>query len=179
MRPYFLGLLAAAALAPLALADTKFTLTGANTTIQFVGSKINGKHEGGFKEVAGTAALTGGDPATLKIEAEIDLNSTYTDAPRLTAHLKSPDFFGVKNNPKSTFVSTKVEKEGGGYRVTGDLTLNGKTKSVTFPAQISAGPDGLTLTSVFSLNRQDFGVSYGKGIIKDDVAINLSIKAKP
>ena len=49
----------------------------------------------------------------------------------------TPDFFGVNSNPKSKFVITSVEKAGNDYKVTGDLTMIGQTKSVTFPAQIS------------------------------------------
>src|SRR5262249_54251962 len=71
-------------------------LTGSNTTIKFVGTKPGGRHDGGFKDLTGTATVQGNDPATLKVSVEIDTNSLYSDTPKLTNHLKSPDFFGVK-----------------------------------------------------------------------------------
>lgn len=159
-------------------AEATFALTGDNTKVTFVGSKPEGKHDGGFKALTGTATIDGTDPTTLKITAEIDLNSTYTDTPMLTAHLKSPDFFGVKNNPTAKFVTTKVEKNGNGYTVSGKLTLNGKTKELSFPAKIEVAGNALTLSSDFKINRNDWGISYGKGKINDEVNLGLRVTAK-
>jgi polyisoprenoid-binding protein YceI len=167
----FVGVVAMPALA----AETKFNLSGENTKIGFVGTKPDGKHVGGFKTLMGTATVDK-DPTTLKIEVEIDMDSTYTDEKKLTLHLKSPDFFGVKTHPRAKFVTTRVEKGTDGYTVTGDLTLAGKTKSITFPARIATG-DGLTLDSSFKINRHDFGISYGKGKIDDDVSLTVKVKA--
>src|SRR5262249_5649322 len=162
---------------PVLAADTKYTLTGENTTIQFVGTKPGGKHDGGFKKVAGTATVTDGNLATLKIEVEIETDSLYADDPKLTGHLKSPDFFGVKDNPKATFKTTKVEKTDKGYTITGELTMLGKTKAVSFPAAVAAG-DALTLTSEFQIDRNDWGMSFGKGKIDDKVTIKVAVNAK-
>ena len=98
--------------------ETKFALSGDNTKVTFVGTKPNGKHLGGFKMLTGSATVTGTDATTLKISASIDTDSLFADDAKLTGHLKSPDFFDVKNNPKATFASTKVEKSGGTYTVT-------------------------------------------------------------
>jgi len=179
MKRRLIAMLAAAVLAfPILAADVKFTLDGDNTKIQFVGSKAEGKHDGGFKKLTGTATVSGDDLTTVKFEVEIDMNSTYTDTDKLTAHLKSPDFFGVKANPKSKFVSTKVEKSDDSFTVTGDLTLNGKKKSFSFPAKIAVKDATLTLTSEFKIQRQDFGITYGEGKIDSDVALKLSVKVK-
>jgi len=158
-------------------AEEKFALTGDNTKVTFTGTKKGGKHEGGFKKLTGTASLDG-DPATLKIEADIETDSLYSDTEKLTAHLKNPDFFGVKDNPKATFKTTKVEKSDKGYTITGDLTLLGKTKPVTFPAAVEVKGDTLTITSEFKINRFDWGMTFGKGMVDDAVAIKLSVTAK-
>ena len=164
-------------LAPVLSLAADFPLTGANTTITFVGAKPNGKHDGGFKAVTGIASVTGADPATLKISVEIDMNSLYSDNEKLTTHLKSPDFFGVKSNPKSKFVTTRVEKAGDDYKITGDFTMLGQTKSITFPAKIAATADSLTVTSNFSIDRTQWGMTYGKGKIDDAVKMTVSVKA--
>ncbi len=181
MRRRMLALLAAMILAfPLLAADTKFALDGDNTKVEFIGtkSKPDGRHVGGFKKLTGTATVSENDLATLKLEVEIDMASTYTDTPMLTNHLKSPDFFNVKTNPKSKFVSTKVEKTNDGYNVTGDLTLNGKTRSITFPAKMVLADNTLTLTSEFKIKRQDFGITYGQGKVDSDVTLKVAVKAK-
>jgi polyisoprenoid-binding protein YceI len=159
-------------------AETKYALTGENTKITFVGTKPGGKHDGGFKKLAGTATVTDGNLATLKIETEIDCDSLYSDDAKLTKHLKDNDFFSVKDHPKATFKSTKVEKTATGYTVTGDLTLLGKSKAVTFPATITEKDGVLNLTADFKINRHDWGMSYGKGKIDDNVAIKVAVAAK-
>jgi polyisoprenoid-binding protein YceI len=163
-----------------AFAD-EFLLTPDNTTVKFVGTKTKpmpGKHDGGFKGVKGSATYDGKDLTSLAITVDIDMNTIYTDTEKLTQHLKTPDFFDVKNNPASKFVSSKVEKGKEGYNVTGKLTMAGKTKELTFPATIEVKDGNLTLSSSFKLNRHDWGVSYGKGAVDDLVSLNISVKAK-
>ena len=178
MRQLIALVIGATLLSGTALAGGTFTLNGKNTKIEFVGTKPNGKHDGGFEALAGTASATGTDPTTLKIEVEIDTSSLYTDTPKLTQHLKSPDFFSVKTFPKAKFASTKVARMADGYTVTGDLTLIGKTKSISFPANIKVGGGGLTLTSKFQINRQDFGMSFGTGKVDDQVTLKVSLNAR-
>lgn len=160
-----------------AVADEKFTLSGENTKIEFVGSKTDGKHTGGFKKLTGTASIDG-DVSTLKVEVEIAMDSTYADDEKLTAHLKSPDFFGVKAHPKATFKSTKVAKSDAGADITGELTLNGKSKEITVPAKVESKDGVLTLNSEFKIDRNDFGIVYGKGKIDSEVALKVAISAK-
>jgi polyisoprenoid-binding protein YceI len=157
---------------------TDFTLDGKNTTITFVGTKPGGRHDGGFKSLTGTASVKGDDLTTLKLDVEIDVNTLYSDTPKLTNHLKSPDFFGVKTNPKSKFVSTKVEKSGEGYKITGDLTMCGQKKSITFPAQVTFKGDTLTLSSKFTIDRTQWGMTYGQGKVDNIVTLTVSVNAK-
>ena|SRR5579872_889138 len=159
-------------------ADTKYTLTGENTKLTFTGTKAKGKHDGGFKKLTGTATVTDGDLGTLKIEVDIDVDSIYSDDTKLTGHLKGPDFFNVKEKPTATFKTTKVEKSDKGYTITGDLTMIGETKSVSFPAKASVTGDTLTISSEFKIDRTKWGMTYGKGQINNDVELKLELKAK-
>lgn len=165
-------------LAPALSIAADYPLNDKNTTVKFVGSKPKGKHDGGFRSVTGTASVDKGDLATLKISIDIDTTSLYSDNEKLTKHLKSPDFFGVESNPKAKFVSTKVEKSGDGYKITGDLTMLGKTKSINFPATLAVGADGLTITSSFTIDRTQWGMTYGQGKVDNDVKLTVSVKAK-
>lgn len=175
MRSCLLSL-ALVAVAAVHAGAADIALSGTNTKITFVGTKPDGKHEGGFKAVAGTAT-TGADPTALKLSVDIDVNSLWSDDEKLTGHLKAPDFFDVKNHPKAKFAITKVEKAGDAYTVTGDLTLLGKTKPVTFPAKISTA-EGLSLTASFKIDRTEWGMTYGKGKIDDHVALTVAVTAK-
>lgn len=157
---------------------TDFPLAGGNTKVEFVGTKPGGKHAGGFAKLEGKASVVAGDPATLKLDVTIETDSLYSDDAKLTAHLKNPDFFSVKDYPKATFKTTKVEKTAGGYAVTGDLTIMGKTKAVTFPAAVAATADSLTVTSEFKIDKTDWGMTYGKGKIDDVVTLKIAVTAK-
>jgi polyisoprenoid-binding protein YceI len=175
IRPLF-ALAVAALVASPAVADD-YKLTGENTKITFTGTKPNGKHDGGFNKLTGTATTSGG--MLTKIEVEIDCDSLYSDADKLTTHLKNPDFFGVKDNPKATFKTTKVEKTDKGYSITGDLMLIGKTKSVTFPASVSEKDGVLSLSTAFQIDRTQWGMNYGaKGQVDKEVTIRVAVTAK-
>lgn len=162
---------------------TAYKINGENSKVEFTGSKVTGKHDGGFKTFAGTIDLVNKKPEESKVAVDIELNSVFTDADGLTQHLQTGDFFEIEKYPKATFVSTKIvpdaEKGAGNYTMTGDFTLRGQTKSITFPAKITVGDVDVTVESEFSINRKDFGIVYaGKAddLIRDDVVVRLNLK---
>jgi polyisoprenoid-binding protein YceI len=178
LRSLFAAALVAAASLTAVAADNKYTLTGENTKLTFVGKKPDGKHEGGFAKLNGSATISGDDVTTLKAEVTIDTDSLYSDDAKLTAHLKNADFFDVKNNPKATFKITKVQKGDKVYTVSGELTLLGKTKPVSFPASISASGGVLSVSTSFPIDRTEWGMNYGKGKIDDKVGLTIKVTAK-
>lgn len=150
------------------------------TEVGFVGSKPTGSHSGGFKKVKGTVTVPDGDLGQSAVEITIDMTSLWADNEKLQGHLASDDFFGVSQFPQTTFKSSSVSKEGDGYKVTGDLTLHGVTKTITFPAKIAMEGEALKTSAEFSINRKDFGIVYpGKpdDLIRDDVVIKYDITA--
>lgn len=158
-------------------------ITPENSKVGFVGSKLTGKHDGGFKQFTGSIELVNGKPEESSVSVDIDATSIFADDAGLTKHLKSPDFFDVEKFPKASFKSTKVTTDTGkgadSYSVTGDFEIHGVKKSITFPATIKVGADDVTVASEFSINRKDFGIMYaGKAddLIRDDVVIKLDLK---
>lgn len=159
-------------------------INGENSKVEFTGSKVTGKHDGGFKTFTGTIDLVNGKPADSSVYVDIDTGSVFTDDEKLTGHLKSADFFDVAKFPKATFRSTRIEadpaKGPDGYIVTGDFSLHGVTKSISFPATIKAGPDSVDVDAEFAVNRKDFGIVYtgtADDLIRDDVVIRLNLRA--
>lgn len=172
------ALCASLAVPVLAAGDQAYPLNGGTTKLTFVGKKQAGKHDGGFAKLTGTASVTDGKLDTLKIQVTIDTNSLYSDVPKLTDHLKSPDFFDVKNYPTATFKTTKVEKAGKLYTITGELTMLGKTKPVSFPASVSVAGAVLSLSTEFPIDRTAWGMNFGKGMIEDKVTLRIAVTAK-
>ncbi|MEW6282077.1 MAG: YceI family protein [Candidatus Eremiobacterota bacterium] len=151
-----------------------------DSTIGFVGSKVTGSHQGGFKSFEGAVYLVEQNPEKSSVEVTIHMDSTFADDPDLTDHLLSPDFFDVEKFPTSTFKSTRIARSGDGYQVTGDFTLHGVTKSISFPARIAEENGTWVTTAEFSIKRFDWKIMYpGKAdnLIRDEVLIQLDLKA--
>ena len=151
-------------------------LTEANTKVEFIGVHVGDKpdpRKGSFAKLNGSAIL---DMGTLKaVTVEFDTDSLTTELPPLTTHLKSPDFFDVKQHPTAKFESTTIEPGADGkVNVTGNLTLLGVTKPITMPATVST-EGGLNLTAEFSIDRTEFGMTYGDGKVEKIVAMTVTI----
>jgi polyisoprenoid-binding protein YceI len=154
-------------------------ISPSTSKIEWVGTKVGGKHRGGFKAFTGSMEPANGDITASKIKVDIKTASIYSDVGKLTQHLKSPDFFGVDKYPEASFVSSKIEKAADGdntHKITGELTLHGEKKEITFPAKITEKGDKVLLDSEFKINREDFGMSYGKGKVHSDVTIKLTVE---
>lgn len=154
-----------------------------SSTIDFIGSKVTGSHSGGFRKFAGEFTVVNGQLAGTGNKVVIDTTSVWSDNDRLTGHLKSPDFFNVAQFPTAVFESTAVEqKAGGDATVTGNLTLHGVTKQISFTAKVNTSADQVTVVSEFFINRNDFEMKYpGKAddLIRPQVVLKLNVKATP
>lgn len=153
-----------------------------NSKIEFVGSKVTGSHNGGFKQFSGTIDLAKEGVDKSRVTLDVDINSIFTDADGLTTHLKTADFFDAAKYPKATFTSTKIEPASAPatHTVTGNLDMRGSKKSISFPANIQAAPDAVTVNAEFAINRKDFGINFaGKAndLIRDEVVVKLNVKA--
>ena len=153
----------------------------AESTIGFSASKVTHTHEGGFKNFAGKINVADGKIVGTP-EVKISTQSIWADDPRLTGHLKSPDFFDTAKFPTATFTTTDIKPSGAQKTVTGNLELHGVTKSITFPAYIQVTAEAVTVNAQFGINRKDFNINYpGKAndLIRDNVVLKLDIKATP
>lgn len=141
-----------------------------------------------FGDVAGTLVL---DPANLnaaKVDVTIPVASVTTASKGLTEHLLragkdggAPDFFGPAPAP-ARFVSTAVKADGMTAEITGNLTLNGVTKPVTFTAEFTGAgqnpfnkKETIGFEAETSIKRSDFGVHYGIPFVSDEVELDISV----
>ena len=145
---------------------------------------------GFFRDFTGTVNFDAKDIAKSTVEFTAKATSIDTGVAGRDKHLRSADFFEVEKYPDVTFRSTKVEKKGKQWMLTGDFTMKGVTKSITFPFEIagwlpaderSGGKMGIAAET--TINRRDFGVNYGSNLpsgvaaISDQVKIVLQIEA--
>jgi polyisoprenoid-binding protein YceI len=160
----------------------------------FIGFKV--KHmglvevPGFFRDFTGMVNFDAKDVSKSTVEFAAKATSVDTGVAPRDNHLRSKDFFEVEKYPEITFNSTKVEKKGKIWMVTGDFTMKGVTKSITFPFQIAgwitgtekAGPK-MGIAAETTINRREYGVNFGttmpNGIptLSDDVKITLQLEA--
>lgn len=139
---------------------------------------------GRFNTIEGTMTY---DPAAgaaaQKIALTIDTASLDTNHAERDKHLRSADFFDVEKHPTATFVSTGFEGDESGGTLSGDLTLLGVTKPISFEVtKIGEGDDPwggyrAGFEGSYTLARKDFGMGYNLGPAAENVEIDLMIEA--
>lgn len=159
-------------------------LSPENTTIQFVGTHVGDKPDprtGVFMKFAGTASIDPASNALQAVSVEIDTASLLTPIDKLTNHLKSQDFFDVREYPTARFESTQIVPAEGGegnYVVTGNLTLLKTTKEVSFPAQVRISDRGLGLDAKLTIDRAEYKLGVGQDRVNKEVEISVWVGKK-
>lgn len=155
------------------------------STINWVGKKVTGKHNGTINLQEGYLEMEGSEIVGGKFI--IDMTSiTVTDLEggmkgKLEGHLKSDDFFGVENHPTASLVVNSAKKNGNTYSINGDITIKGVTQPISFDLT----KEGDTATSKLVIDRSKFNVRYGSGsffdnlgdkTIYDDFELDITLK---
>ena len=161
----------------LALATLSFTtikkekkqIKADSSSIKWVGKKITGQHDGTINVKSGFFTFKGeklvGGTVVVDMNSIVvgDLEGKYKT--KLEGHLKADDFFGVANHATSKLVFTKVKGKNGNYKVTGDLTIKGITKPVSFDISIK----GNKATAKLKVDRTLYGIKYGSASFFDNL----------
>ncbi len=128
-----------------------------------------------FKQVEATLEADGDD---IRLTGTVPVESIDIEQPDFRAHVLSPDFFDVENNPSITFVSTGVRRgEGDSVDIEGDLTVKGVTKPVTAsgilvgPAVNIAGKEVVGVELSTTVDKNDFGLNWNSPLPKGGFAI--------
>ncbi|MCF6279580.1 MAG: YceI family protein [Flavobacteriaceae bacterium] len=164
------------------------------STLTWKGFKPTESHNGTIAISKGVLSLT--DNNLVGGKFKIDMNSIVVlDIPadneyngKLVGHLKAPDFFDVEKFSTALFEITAVAKNGDKVNVSGNLTIKGITKNITFPAKVSEANGLVTFKSdLFKIDRTEFGIQYNSGkffknlkdkMIDDLVEVSFDVKAK-
>jgi len=146
-------------------------------------------YKGRFTGLTGSIVLDQENPADSSVDAVVDATTVYTGSDQRDGHLKSPDFLDIANHPTLTFKSTRVEPDGANVaRVTGDLTIRGTTRPITFEVEffgLEKNPWGAKVAGFearSSFNRKDFGLVWnaplesGGVLVADTVKIEIHVE---
>ncbi len=143
---------------------------------------------GFFRDFTGTATYDAKDVSKSSVEFAAQIASVDTGVKGRDNHLQQPEFFDAAKFPEMKFKSTKIEKKGDEWLMTGDLTIRDVTKSVTFPFRIlgfvvNERGSRMGIAAETSINRKEFGVMYdsklpnGTPSVSDTIKVVLQIEA--
>ena len=187
-----------AALPEAPVLDGLFEIDVAASVIRWTGQNLFNYHEGTLKLAAGALVLSqgklgkGGFTIGMTSIACSDLTDSLLNE-MLVSHLRTSDFFDVKDHPTANFTMTAATPIPGAaeglpnHLITGDLTIRGVTRELTFPAVIAAADAGhVTAQAHVQLDRTLFGSRYGSGkffaflgkhVVNDLIHLHLKIVA--
>lgn len=145
---------------------------------------------GAFTKTTGQVQFDEKDITKSQVEVTVDMSTLDTRNEGRDKDVKSANFLDVASYPTMTFKSNKIASAGPGkLKLTGDLTLHGVTKQVTFdvegPTPAIKDPWGFLrqgASATATINRQDFGVTYNKTldagglVVSNEVQITIDIE---
>jgi len=141
-------------------------------------SKVHGR----FSRWSGALALDPADLTRSSVEVKIEAASIDTQVADRDAHLRSADFLDVEQHPHLSFRSTRIERAGEGYRVTGDLTLRGVTREVVLEAEYAGtgkdpwGNERAGFSARTSLDRREFGLVWNAALEAGGVLVGEKVE---
>jgi polyisoprenoid-binding protein YceI len=160
-----------------------YTLDPSHTRIGFSARHaMVTKVRGNFDQFEGSAHVDTANPANSSVTVTIEAASVTTGNEQRDGHLKTPDFFDIANYPQITFVSTDVERDGAEWAITGDLTINGVTKSITVPFEETGSakdPFGNTRVGFegeVTIDRTDWNLSFNAALETGGVLVSEKVK---
>lgn len=159
-----------------------WTIDASHSGIHFsVRHMVFAKVRGRFGAYSGTLKLDEADLTRSAVEVEIDAESIDTGVADRDKHLRSADFLDVASFPKLRFVSKKIEKQGSGYLVHGELTIRDVTRAVTLEAEFGGkakdpwGNERVGFTAKTTLERGDFGLKWNQALEAGGVLVGERI----
>lgn len=171
------------------MATTKWVLDPTHSELQFkVKHLVISTVTGSFKLFEGDAETDGETFDGARISFSADIASIDTNQPQRDEHLKGADFFDAANYPKLTFKSTSMYKDGGDYKLVGNLMLHGETKPVTLDVEYGGttgdfyGNQKAGFEVTGKISRKEFGLTWsgvteaGSIVVSDEVKLVGSVQ---
>lgn len=137
---------------------------------------------GRFNSVEGDFAIDSQNAEGSSLSFSLETNSIDTGFKKRDDHLRSPDFFNARQFPVIAFQSTSIQPVSGGYRVTGNLSLHGTTKSMTVDLKrMGEGKDPwgnyrMGFSSELTIQRSEFGMTNMPEAVGDQVDLMISFE---
>ncbi len=192
MKPFrsVLFLVAALAATSLMAAEPSYVVDRNHSEVTFTVRHLVSHVSGRFDDFSGVINGDLSNPAAASVELTVRTASIDTGVADRDKHLRSADFFDAEKNPEITFKSTSIKPTGRKdiFDVTGNLTMRGVTKTITFPVELVGratdprGNERAGFSATTTLNRKDYGINWNKALdnggylLSDDVDIRINLE---
>jgi polyisoprenoid-binding protein YceI len=130
--------------------------------------------KGEFTGLNGTIEWDAENPSNSSFDVSVDVNTINTGIGMRDKDLKQAAWFDASKYPVINFKSTNVTAS----TVTGNLTIKGVSKQISFPFKVTPESSGYVFEGTFPLNRRDFGVGGGSFSLSDNVDVTLKVFAQ-
>ena len=167
-------------------ATTDYHIDPTHTATLFSWSHFGFSHPtANFNNVQGIIKVDDKNPQKSSVDVTIPVSSVDTHVDALDKEFLTEAWFNEAKYPNITFKSTKVQtKDKKHFKITGDLTVKGVTKSVVLDATLNAMAQhpmakkaaiGFNATTTFK--RSDFGIANYVPAISDEIKVNITTEA--
>ena len=160
----------------------KYTPSDEGSKVHFTIKNFGIKTGGQLTGLKGEIIFFTTDLSACNFNVSVDASTVDTDNKTRDRHLKESEYFDIEKYPVITISSTKIDKtnktESGFYYFTGNLTLHGITKPISFPFHIEKVNDDYLFTGEFQINRLDYEVGSNSAVLSNTVNVSLSVLAK-
>jgi polyisoprenoid-binding protein YceI len=158
--------------------------SGINFKVRHFVSSVSGR----FRDFAGVIRYDKENPAASSVEFSVKAASIDTASNDRDEDLRSKNFFEVAKYPTLSFTSTRVvPKDADTLEVTGNLTMHGVTREITFPVRLLGtvsvpGGEKAGFETAFTVNRKEFGINWNNildsgPVLGDEVRVSIEVEA--
>lgn len=155
------------------IALTELKPVDTDSKIGFVIKNFGVNTNGEFKGLTGKIKWDESNPASSVFNVSVDVKTINTGIEMRDSHLKKEEYFNVTKYPTINFSSSAVTAT----NVTGNLTIKGISKQVSFPFTVSRAANGFVFEGSFTINRKDFDIGSSSFSLGNEVTVNLKVKA--
>ncbi|HSV09717.1 MAG TPA: YceI family protein [Hanamia sp.] len=159
-----------------------YTPVDPGSKVHFIIKNFGINTGGDFSGLKGRIVFSPENPADSKFEVTVSASTIDTDNQMRDKNLASDEYFDAAKFPLIKMVSSKISKTNktadGFYFFTGELTIKGVTRSISFPFQVKKINGDYLFTGNFDIDRTDFGVGEKNIVLSNKVSVSLSVTAK-
>ena len=162
----------------LSVCAQQYTPVNNKSEVKFTVKNFGINTPGTLRGLTGTIQFNPSDLSNASFNVSVDVNTINTGIDMRDSHLKREEYFYTEKYPSISFTSTAVKSNNDGYIVTGDLTIKGISKNISFPFTAVTQNGGMLFTGNFSIDRKDFDIGGGSAVLSNNVDISLKVFAQ-